>query len=272
VSMKKLIGEGRTAEIWEYGDQTVVKLYREDASEQQAVREYEISKYAHAQGIRTPLPMERITIGDRNGIVFQQVAGGSLLGAMAREPRRIGEYAARLAGLHADLHKLEAPGDIGRQKEMLRRGIVAAPMLTMDEKSDILACLEKLPEGNKLCHGDMHPDNVLMDGQLWVIDWMTGTVGEPAGDVARSLIMFSIGSMPPGTSIPARLMMGFMRKRLTRNYIREYLSQSGRSYAEINRWVLPVAAARLVESVPLQEKEQLVKEIRRRLRSAAAGK
>ncbi|MNW11893.1 hypothetical protein D3C71_2094480 [compost metagenome] len=76
-----------------------------------------------------------------------------------------------------------------------------------------------------------------------------------------------MGAMPPGSSFAARVVTGFIRQRLTKVYIREYLRLSGRSYAEINAWVLPVAAARLIEGVPAAEKEQLAKEIRRRLRS-----
>lgn len=95
---------------------------------------------------------------------------------------------------------------------MLKSQILEAPMLSEEEKSVILKYLEKLPEGTRLCHGDFHPDNVLMDEQLWVIDWMTGVVGEPAGDAARSVVMFSLGAMPPGASAFSKLMLGFIRK------------------------------------------------------------
>lgn len=94
----KLVGEGRTAEIWEHGDEKILKLYREDVSEH----------------------------------------------------------------------------NISRQKDTLRYNIAGAPLLSDEEKSLILNYLETLPEGTHLCHGDFHPGNVLMDEQLWVIDWMTG--------------------------------------------------------------------------------------------------
>ncbi|MNW66524.1 hypothetical protein D3C74_450020 [compost metagenome] len=97
---------------------------------------------------------------------------------------------------------------------------------------------------------------------------MTGITGSPAADTARSVLMLSIGAMPPGTSLFTRVVTGFIRQRLTKGYIREYLSLSGGSYAEINAWILPVAAARLIEGVPVAEKEQLAKEVRKRLRSA----
>ncbi|ULO07006.1 phosphotransferase [Paenibacillus sp. 19GGS1-52] len=267
----KLIGEGRTAEIWEHKDQTIVKLYREDVLEEHILREYATSQFVHAQGISTPQPLEIVTIEERKGIVFQQIHGPTLLKVMSEKPWRTREYAQKLAELHYSLHKLEAAQDIGQQKEMLRSCIIKAPMLTGAEKSTILTHLEKLPQGQHLCHGDFHPDNVLMDGQTWIIDWMTGMAGEPAGDAARSVVMFSMGAMPPRASLMTKLMIGIVRKRLTKGYIREYIRLSGHSNVEIDRWILPVAAARLVEWLPLQEKEQLVKEIRKRLQSLPAS-
>lgn len=99
---------------------------------------------------------------------------------------------------------------------------------------------------------------------------MTGIMGNPAGDAARSVLLFSMGAMPPGASQMAKFVIGFMRQRLTKGYIREYLALSGQSYAAIDGWILPVAAARLVEGVPVQEKEQLVREIRKRLSKSSA--
>jgi len=168
----KLVGEGRTAEIWQHEDQRILKLYREDVSEQNISREYTISQFVHAQGVRTPQPFELISEQTRQGIVFQQIQGPSLLKVMGEKPWKVSKYARMMAGLHFDLHKLEITEEIGQQKDMLKWNIIGAPMLSEDEKSVILSYLEKLPEGTHLCHGDFHPDNVLMDDEL--DDWRGG--------------------------------------------------------------------------------------------------
>lgn len=67
----KLVGEGRTAEIWEHKDRTIVKLYREDIPAHHVNREYRISHFVHARGVRTPQPFEIISKEDRQGIVFE---------------------------------------------------------------------------------------------------------------------------------------------------------------------------------------------------------
>lgn len=262
-----LIGQGRTAEIWQHEEATILKLYRNDIPVQDMEREYEISQYVHSRGVPTPQPLGWLDTGERRGIVYQQIQGPSLLKLIGKAPWKVQQYGRQLAGLHCELHAVEAGEDIGRQKEYLRWNITAAPMLGTEEKTVILAGLEQLPEGRRLCHGDFHPDNVLLDGQLWVIDWMTGIAGEPAADAARSWLLCSVGTPPPGSSLFMRWVLKFIRLGLCGSYTREYLRLSGYSLSELERWIVPVAAARLNEGIPVSEKEQLVRIIRKRLQA-----
>lgn len=263
----KVIGQGRTAEVLEYGEGKILKLYRDDVPEEYVDLEYRFSKWVYEQGVATPQPHERVVVEGRPGIVYQQIAGPTLLQQMNRKPWLNFSGFKQMAGLHYSLHQLEGMGEAGAQKKQLEHKIIAAPMLATEEKTQILSRLAELPDGEKLCHGDFHPDNILMDSKLWVIDWMTGVRGNPAADVARSVIMFSIGALPERASMFTKGFLGFARKRLTAQYVRRYLKLSGLTLADINPWILPVAAARLVEGLPVPEKELLVREIRRRLRA-----
>ena len=47
----RLIGEGRTAEIWTYEDQKVMKLYRDGIPGEHITREYNISRYVQGKGL-----------------------------------------------------------------------------------------------------------------------------------------------------------------------------------------------------------------------------
>ncbi|WP_340021119.1 aminoglycoside phosphotransferase family protein [Paenibacillus sp. FSL K6-1096] len=260
-----VIGEGKTAEVREYGEGKILKLYRDWVPAQHVDFEYRLSKLIYEQGVATPEPYERIQVEGRQGIVYQQIMGPTLLKLMGRKPWLIFSCFRQMAALHYSLHQLDGLGEAGGQKRLLESNITDAPMLEVDEKSRILAQLALLPEGKKLCHGDFHPDNILMDNKLWVIDWMTGVSGNPAADVARSFIMFSFGAIPEGASSFMKRFITFARKRMTAQYLRKYFKLSGLSPGEIEPWILPVAAARLVEGLSLPEKELLVSEIRRRL-------
>ncbi|MBD8837759.1 MULTISPECIES: phosphotransferase [Paenibacillus] len=49
-----------------------------------------------------------------------------------------------------------------------------------------------LPDQQQIYHGDFPPDNVMLKearDSYWVIDWMTGMAGDPAGDVSQSWVI-----------------------------------------------------------------------------------
>lgn len=261
----KRIGQGRTAEVFEQPENRILKLYRPDFPEDAVQHEFQTSSLAYSMGVRTPKPYEQIRVEDRKGVVFQRIRGKSLLALIVKKPWTVRRQAGLLARLHADLHTYPA-GEIGRkQKAVLRQYISAAPLLTEEEKKQVLAHLESLPEEEKLCHGDFHPDNVLYDGDCWIVDWMTGMSGNPAGDAARSVVILGAGTLPDGTPRLIRSAVQRLRGRLKKSYVEEYLKVSGIPYPEIEQWIMPVAAARLVEWLPPAEKDQLAAIVRERL-------
>lgn len=114
--------------------------------------------------------------GDRGkrGIVYERVAGPTLTQVIAAKPWRIARAAGQLAALHAEMHRCEAPG-LPKQKEVLERRIRETSLLTEETKERIVERLNRLPEEVRLCHGDLHPENMMMTAQgPVVIDWMTG--------------------------------------------------------------------------------------------------
>lgn len=261
----KHIGQGRTADIFEYDEGKILKLYNKDLPEEFIKQEFLISSYAYSLGIHTPQPFELTNLNDRHGVVFQRISAFTLLHRMTKKPWSINKQSRTLARLHSELHTHVASGVLRNQKMVLSGNIRATPLLTEEEKERIISYLVTLPDDNKLCHGDFHPDNVLVDNKHWIIDWMTGMSGDPAGDVARSIVIFSLGTMPEGTPKIIKIIVNFIRNRIKTEYIKEYLNITRKDYTEVDKWVLPVAAARLVESIPPEEQEKLVILIKNRL-------
>ncbi len=79
-----------------------------------------------------------------------------------------------------------------------------------------------------------------MSRSSMVIDWAEATCGHPAADVARTILLLRIGDRPPGARGRVE---DVGRAYLTRTYLRSYPTPMPRP------WLLPVAAARLNESI-----------------------
>ncbi|MEX2246329.1 MAG: phosphotransferase family protein [Dehalococcoidia bacterium] len=78
------------------------------------------------------------------------------------------------------------------------------------------------PEQAVICHGDFHPLNVLMSGRevTGVVDWALTTVGDPAFDVASTLVLMTLGPIEPPP--PAEWAADRIRGFIARGYLRRY--------------------------------------------------
>jgi len=55
----------------------------------------------------------------------------------------------------------------------LKCNIVNSPAANSKKQEEVLQMLDKLMDGDTLCHGDFHPGNILIsDGHTMVIDFM----------------------------------------------------------------------------------------------------
>ena len=114
-------------------------------------------------------------------------------------------------------------------------------MLSELRRKTLLAGLAAMPEGDRLCHGDFHPYNIMGPlGREVLIDWPNASQGDPTADVCRTYVLLrSVSS------------------ELASAYIDTYSQASGASRDAILNWLPYVAAARLVEGVP--EIDDLIK-------------
>lgn len=258
----EIIAFGRTAEILSYGDQQVLKLFRPGMPEHLVESEFNITQNVFRQGISCPEPIEIIDYADRKGIIYSRLDGKTMLTSIVQNSSEVNEEAARMARIHCMIHG-KSVSNLPKQKDILFERIEHAPILSSEEKKQIIRKLNALPESNRVCHGDFHPDNIILEeNKEWIIDWMTGMQGNPAGDVARTILMLKLGTLPE--EIPSHLITLFadIRNQLLTTYTNEYLMNSDITIEEIHQWMVPIAAARLNEWIPEQEKNELVKLIR----------
>ena len=131
-------------------------------------------------------------------------------------------------------------------------------LLLDDVKMRSYEYINEIEDGNILCHGDFHPDNILItkNGEI-IIDWMTATQGNPLADIARTSIIFKFGVVPDKTYIEKQI-INFIRNKFYLEYIKYYMKLTGVKIEQIEQWELPVASARLTEWLPKDEKAALL--------------
>ncbi|WP_191556228.1 tetratricopeptide repeat protein [Metabacillus idriensis] len=175
----------------------------------------------------------------------------TLLEEMMKNPSAAIRRLKMMARLHASIHEKSAES-LKTQKSSIEMKIHASS-LSDAEKTAILDHLVCLSSGKQLCHGDFHPDNILIsDGNPVVIDWADAVCGHPMADLARTILILRFGGLKTNDAI-----MGFIRKWMCKLYIREYKKYRSFTADELYEWELPLAAARLSESIPPHEKQKL---------------
>jgi aminoglycoside phosphotransferase (APT) family kinase protein len=239
---------GRTAEVYAWGEEQVVKLFRAGAPAALADKEAFASRIVAEAGVHAPSVGETVAVAGRPGIVYGRIDGESMLVRLRRRPWQVAGLARTLGRLHATMHRVERL-QLPSVAAYLRREIEETGDLTPAVRAAVLARLDGLPAGRAVCHGDFHPDNVILAaGGPVIIDWMTAGHGNPDADVARTVLMIRQGEPPDAGALEIRL-IGLLRRRLLAAYLRSYRALRPCPDSAIEAWVPVIAAARLSEGI-----------------------
>ena len=228
----RLLGTGKEAEVFEWGDK-VLKLYKLGAPKTSAFRE--AATLAMVENLHLPAPaaLGVEEIDQRWGVVMTRAPGRPLAERITGEPETSSASMAEMVRLHRLIHRCDG-APFTSLKSRLASNIGRTSALSDPQRRQLLERLAVLPAGDRLCHGDFHPWNILGDpGETMVVDWLDACRGSPAADVCRSYVL-----MRP--ALP----------ELAADYVEAYAEASGESREAILAWLPVVAAARLAEGVP----------------------
>ena len=259
MKMGPLIAEGRTAEVFAWGSNEVLKLAREPGPTTWVDREAKVTMAIADAGIPAPRVIDVVTVCERRGIVMERVEGPTMLTLMTSKPWLLLKLSRTLAELQSQFHERAVPS-LPPLNERLRDRITSTDHLIADMKAAALSALDRLPDGGAVCHGDFHPDTVIMsDGGPMIIDWNLACSGNPLADVARTSLLLRLGSVPG--FMARRRIIEALRGLAHSLYLNRYLKLNGNVGDELRAWEHPVAAARLNEDIP-EERARLLTLVR----------
>lgn len=245
------VGRGRYADTFEWNNDQVVKLFREGLPEYLAKREYVATRVLHDAGLPVPEAYGVVTVDGRSGVVLERIEGPSMQDRLNTDPHPrmdvVTRYARTLAELHASIHE-HTVARLPPQRRRLEEDIHRAKALDEGTRSIVLEILGDLPDGDAACHNDLHPKNVIMSAYGPVIvDCLTASMGNPAADVARSLLVMEAGQEWDSTRVRE------LRRHFRTAYLHKYCFLGHIWPEEVHQWRLPITAARLGEGFPGEE-------------------
>lgn len=262
------LGQGREAEVYAWADGYVLKLFWPEFSQADAELEARLTQQVWLMGVPSAKVEDVLEFEGRWGLVLQWIKGVPLTDYIQTDPTRLRFAAQMLGALHRQLHH-KAAGHLPCQRLHLMRRIEAS-RLPLELRTALLNHLERLPDGTALCHGDFHPENVLVgeDG-VYVVDWPNAMRGNPLADMARTTLLVLYSELPP--DLPGREEIMHQRELFYQIYLEHYQTFSGLDLAELKPWMPIVAAARLRENIPAEEPRlmQLIEEGRQLLGEAS---
>ena len=246
-----LLASGRTAGIYAWGSDRVLKLFREAYPPEAA--EYEAMAMRAVRGAGLPVPaVDGVTSVDgRSSIIMERIQGPTMMEAMMKQPWMLRRHARNLAGLHVRLHRSSVPGlqPLGLE---IWYSIARAKGIPMPVKQSLMTELVRLPHGESVCHYDLHPMNVIMSaGGPVIIDWQGAGTGYAMLDVARSWLLMRHAVLP--TSFPWSIALRAFRAAFYRQYSGWYNRLFRMESAHLRTCMALIVAARCGE-VPEEEK------------------
>ncbi|MHA2035028.1 MAG: phosphotransferase family protein [Promethearchaeota archaeon] len=248
-----VIGKGRAAEVIYWGNNRVLKLFYKDFPRHIIDYIYTVDGLIGKSFPYSPKVFEKIEDNGRIGIIYEYIEGITLIDFM-RKKKNIGNALRLLAEIHVEMHKHEIR-DINPLANFYKLAIHQTNLINEEQKKEIIDYLEQLPEANKICHGDYHPDNIILsNNKAYVIDWSNAYSGNPNSDVSRTYYILKYGTSPSDEkkSFITRFLLKSIRSRFAKLYLNHYLELTNISVEEIKRWDLVTYATRLREPVPLE--------------------
>jgi aminoglycoside phosphotransferase (APT) family kinase protein len=195
IELGDLVGSGTRSLVYSYGRGAVAKMPNASTPESWITAEALYAEAVRAAGAPVPrlLGIERIS--GRTVSVWERVGGMSMWRQVVEAPARGAELGRLLADLQMSLFTLVPPIALPRQRDRLASKIRRTAVSVDPVLGHALAIVPADQDAPRVCHGDLHPGNVLMshDGPM-IVDWFDASRGDRIADVARSSLMLGDGT------------------------------------------------------------------------------
>ena len=243
MNLNNPIAERKNKTIYKDGDK-IIKLFVESHPKSNVLNEaLNHARVEEFSNLNVPKLLEVTRVDNRWALVSEFIEGKTISQLMKENPDNFDHYLDLF--VQVQLVVLENKVSmLNRIKEKFKRKLENASNIDDNIKYELLQRLEGMKNHDKLCHGDFHPSNVIVqdDGAVYVIDWSHVTQGNASADAARTYLLFSMDG----------------KDDVAEKYLNLFSEKSGIEKRSVQRWILIVAATQMTKNVP-EEQEMLSK-------------
>lgn len=243
VNLNNPIAERKNKTIYKDNDK-IIKLFVSSHPKSDVLNEaLNHARVEEVSNLNVPKLLEVKTIDDRWALISEYVEGKTITELMKEFPEKEDHFLNLFVDVQLVVLDNEVPM-LNRIKEKFKRKLENATNIDDNTKYELLQRLEGMKNHSKLCHGDFHPSNVIVqeDGTVYVIDWSHVTQGNASADAARTYLLFSMDG----------------KDELAEKYLSLFSEKSGIEKRSIQRWIPLVAATQMTKNIP-EEQEFLSK-------------
>lgn len=249
ISIGDVVASGTRSRVHAYGRGAVAKVPVPSTPDDWIRYEAQYADAVRAAGAPAPRLLGLEQIGGRTASIWEQVGGTSMWQLVVDRPRQSAALGRMLADIQQSLLVLVPPVTLPRQRDRLASKIRRTAATVDASFAPALGSLPPHVAPMRLCHGDLHPSNILLarDGPV-LVDWFDASRGDPLADVARSLLTL----LSDGPSLPAHLpgSDGATLRVLTDAYLDRLRDHLAIDDDLLARWQAVSAVARMAEGVP----------------------
>ncbi len=189
----RIIGKGASGTVYQYDEDTIVKVFHIPDDLAEPMHAIEISKNAFLSGLPTPITYNIVRVGRCYGAVFELLNAQTFNDLLLEQPDKIDEtlklYTDLIRKVHSvEMDTLRLPLAKDRFLEELES---VREYFTDGQYEKLEQMLRSLPEDHHVVHGDFQMKNVMMcsDGPM-LIDLDTLSLGQPIFDLQALYVTY----------------------------------------------------------------------------------
>jgi len=183
----EMIAKGANGECYKVDDETVLKLYFDNIDETSAAKEKTLAKKAFVAGVPTAISYDVVACGNRKGVLYEMLKADTLSKYIEKNVHRLDAVVEMYVDFCKQIHAIAGDPNTFPDAVTLACGYIEACDLFNDgQRAAIKDRLLHAERKNTLIHWDLHPGNIMMQGDRpCLIDMGDMAIGTPFFDLGQ---------------------------------------------------------------------------------------